>query len=112
MPKAEGTKHDSDKVRLDLLPPYPLECIAEILTYGAQKYSPWNWTKGIHYSRLYRATLSHLFAWARGEILDPESGKPHLWHAGCNILFLIWHSEYRPDLNDIHPPSLTSIREP
>jgi hypothetical protein len=85
----KGIKHDQDKLPLHLLPVDALEAITEILQFGAVKYSPRNWEKGMDWSRVYRATLSHLFKWWRGEATDEETGKSHLWHAGCCILFLI-----------------------
>lgn len=35
------------------------------------------------------AGMRHLFAWAEGEQLDPDSGLPHLWKALANIAILI-----------------------
>jgi hypothetical protein len=95
-------KFDSDKPRLDLLPTYPLEEIAKVLAAGAVKYSEWNWTNGFKWSRLSGAALRHLFAHMRGEDKDPETGLSHLAHAGCCILFLIWHERHRKDLDDRH----------
>ena len=48
-----------------------------------------NWEKGMAWSRVYRACLGHLFAWFMRRGPDAETGKSHLWHAGCCILFLI-----------------------
>lgn len=86
-----GTKHDSGKVMLELLPFESLEQIAQVLTFGAKKYAAHNWRGGFAWSRLLGACLRHLFAWARGQDNDPESGLSHLAHAGCCILFLIAH---------------------
>lgn len=99
-PPSEGTKHDSDKIRMELLPAYSLEQIAKVLTFGARKYDSWNWTKGFDFSRLQGATQRHLAAWSKGEDTDPESGISHLAHAGCCILFLLWMERHRPDLDD------------
>ena len=85
----EGQKFDKDKPRLDLLPFDALEAISEILAFGAKKYGDRNWEKGMDWSRLFRATLGHLWSWWRGAKADEETGKSHLWHAGCCILFLI-----------------------
>ena len=85
----EATKHDSEKLPLHLLPPDALEAIAEILAFGAKKYASRNWEKGMAWSRVYRACLGHLFAWFMRRGPDAETGKSHLWHAGCCILFLI-----------------------
>lgn len=95
-----GTKFDEDKVRMELLPFYPLWAIANVLTFGAKKYAPWNWTKGFLYSRLIGATMRHLGAWSSGEDKDPESKMSHLWHAACCLVFLIWMEKFRPDLDD------------
>ena len=95
-----GLKYDTGKPRMDLLPAYSLEQIALVLGVGAQKYSSWNWSKGIAYSRLLGACLRHLYAWARREKSDPESGLSHLAHAGCCILFLLWMEKNRQDLDD------------
>lgn len=85
----EGKKFDKEKLRVDLLPPDALEEIAKVLTFGAQKYGDRNWEYGMKWSRPYGAILRHLWAWWKGEDIDPESGISHLGHAGCNILFLI-----------------------
>ena len=85
----EGRKDDSQKLPIHLLPTDALECIAEILDFGAKKYAPRNWEKGMAWSRVYRACIGHLWKWWRGAPADEETGKSHLWHAGCCILFLI-----------------------
>lgn len=97
-----GTKNDTEKNRLDLLPTEALEEIAKVLTFGAKKYADYNWTKGFVWSRLLGATLRHLFAFMRGEDKDPESGISHLAHAGCCILFLLYHEKHHTDLDDRH----------
>ena len=86
-----GTKHDSGKIRVDLLPTEALTEVAKVLTFGASKYDAWNWKKGFAWSRLYGAALRHLFAWHQREDHDPESGLLHLAHAGCCVLFLLAH---------------------
>jgi len=105
---SSGTKSDEGKNRLDLLPTESLEEIAKVLTFGAKKYATsevagdYNWTKGFTWSRLLGATLRHLFAFMRGEDKDPESGISHLAHAGCCILFLLYHEKHHTKLDDRH----------
>jgi hypothetical protein len=82
-------KFDKDKPRFDLLPVLPLEEVIKVFTYGAKKYADRNWERGFVYSRPYGACLRHIFAWWRGESIDPESNISHLAHAACNILFLL-----------------------
>lgn len=93
----ESTKYDEGKTPLDLLSPYFLQGIAEVLKFGAEKYAPYNWAKGIKYSRVFSAMQRHLWAFWCGEDLDPDSEQPHLWHAGCCLMFLI-HYEILPEL--------------
>lgn len=82
-------KFDTDKLRYDLVPPSAFRALAEILTYGAKKYKPNNWRYVEDYDRYTAALYRHLEAWRAGEECDEESGKPHLWHALCNVAFLI-----------------------
>lgn len=84
-------KADGGKARPDLLPFSALESVSQVLAFGAVKYGPHNWRRGngLAYSRLLGAALRHLFAFARREENDPETGLPHLAHAACCILFLL-----------------------
>lgn len=93
-------KHDAGKNRMDLLDPVAIEKLAEVLTFGAQKYEPGNWMKGISYGRLIAAALRHIFSFMRGEDCDPESGLSHIAHAMCCCMFLLWMSQNRTDLDD------------
>lgn len=85
----EGRKNDQEKNRLDLLPFDALEEVGQILTLGAAKYGVGNWRKGMAWHRLFGAALRHLWAWYRREETDPESGRSHLAHAACCVLFLL-----------------------
>lgn len=89
--RREATKFDKGKPSMDLLPPKALKGIAEVFGYGAKKYEDFNYKqgKGLLWSRVYAACLRHLNDWNDGEDLDPESGKPHLYHAGCCVMMLI-----------------------
>jgi len=82
------------KTRLDLLPVGALRQIAEVLGYGAAKYSANNWARGTEWSRYYAALQRHLFAWWEGEDVDPETGASHLAHAGCCLLFLLEYERH------------------
>lgn len=92
-PAKKGVKFDHGKTRFDLLPPEGVEAVAVILTNGATKYGDRNWEQGMDWSRPFGACLRHLFAWWGGEKLDRDSGKSHLWHAACNIFFLITYEK-------------------
>lgn len=97
---AGAMKFDEEKPRMELLDPYAMEQLALVLTFGAKKYEPWNWTKGLAFSRLIGAALRHLFAFAKGEDLDPESGLSHLAHAMCCLMFLVSMTKRHPEFDD------------
>ena len=92
--ETKGMKFDGEKPRWDLLPYDQVEKIVRVLTIGARKYKPDNWQKVKDPINRYSAALMrHIVAWEKGEIMDPETGEEHLAHAGCCLLFLMWHSE-------------------
>lgn len=92
----QGHKYDGNKPQFRLVPPKALQEVAEVLTFGAKKYSPDNWKYVDKATERYLdATLRHINAVQRGEVLDPESGNHHYAHAVCSLLFLLelWHEE-------------------
>ena len=85
-------KNDSGKDEFEYIPFDLLSDVNTVLRYGAKKYKFENWKKeGFQYSRAYNALLRHIFAFWRGEDVDPESGMSHIDHAMCNLLFLKYH---------------------
>jgi hypothetical protein len=89
-----GTKFDSGKPMWELLPYDAIEEAVKILTSGANKYGSRNWEKGIPYGRIFGALMRHLNSWWMSKVFgtdgkDPESGRSHLSHALCELLFLI-----------------------
>jgi len=82
-----------------LLPFDTLKGIVEVLMFGKQKYGENSWQLVPEAKkRYYDAMMRHITAWWSGEKLDSESGKNHLFHAGCCLIFLIWF-ELNKDLN-------------
>lgn len=90
---SEGRKDDATKARLDLIPPELLFAVGDILNFGSVKYGERNWEKGMAWSRVFGALMRHMWAWWGGEKGDSETGKSHLWHAGCCIAFLIAYEQ-------------------
>lgn len=105
-----GRKNDQEKNRLELFPYDALIAISHVLTFGAKKYGDRNWEKGMRWSRVYAATLRHLFAWFMCDIptkvnyafgeFDEETKFSHLWHAGCCIVFLICYESRQVGIDD------------
>ena len=94
-----GLKYDGDKPMLDLIPPEAIMAIGRVMTYGAQKYGPNNW-QGVEPRRYVAALLRHLMAYQAGEVNDPESGMPHLWHVATNAAFLVVLGGEKPSFAD------------
>lgn len=80
--------------------------ICAVFHYGAQKYAPWNWAKGMPWSVPVECAKRHLVAAMRGERTDPESGETHLGHAGCNLVMLLHYVEHYREGDDLPPLSV------
>lgn len=83
-----GIKHDSGKLDYTLIPWDGMDDVVKVLDFGAKKYSRDNWRK-VGFHRYLCAAFRHLIAHSKGELNDPESGLPHLAHAGCCVLFML-----------------------
>jgi hypothetical protein len=88
-PAKGGIKFDENKTQLDLIPPALIEEVGKVMTLGAKKYAPYNWLKGMDFSRAYAAAQRHMNDWNKGEDNDPETGISHLAHAATCIGFLL-----------------------
>lgn len=95
-----GTKNDSNKPDLSLIPKDALWGTAAALTFGAKKYNRHNFKNGIAYSRLVAATMRHLTAWNEGEDLDNESLLNHLDHAMASLAMLKFMAVNKPEFDD------------
>jgi hypothetical protein len=86
----KGVKHDQEKPRYSLLPPFALEEVVKVLTFGSKKYADFNWMELENPNdRLFSATNRHMWAWQRGEKLDSETMCNHLASAITNLLFML-----------------------
>lgn len=89
--------------------------VADVLTYGAEKYSKPplhdSWKEVPEGERRYTDALyRHLHAYlVEGEELDPESGKHHFAHAMCNMHFL--YEMRKMDEAGTRPPARTGTLE-
>jgi len=111
----EGRKDDQGKAPWHLAPWDSFRAIITVLAFGAKKYEPRNWEKGMAWSRPYDAAIRHLTAWWDGEPCDPETGYSHLWHLGCCVVFLIAYEIRGVGLDDrprTHTPPPTPQEHP
>ena len=97
---SNGRKFDGGKLEYGLLPPLALEETVKVLTFGAQKYERDNWKKVPDSKRRYFDAMErHIWAYKKGEQMDPESGIHPLAHAMCCLMFLYEH-DIMYSLND------------
>ncbi len=87
-PEKGGIKWDGGKVRFELIPPEAVYGAAKVFTYGAKKYADNNWAKGMNWMRLFGSLSRHIWSWAWGQDLDPDTGFHHLDMALCNLMML------------------------
>lgn len=99
-------KFDEGKPRLSLLPLEVLTSVAQVLEYGANKYSDNNWRSDPDVGSLSKwssSALRHFLSWIAGEDIDPESKLHHIDHAICQLMFLRyfliegWGEDFRND---------------
>lgn len=75
----------------------------KVLDFGAQKYAPFNWAKGMKWSVCIGCIGRHLYGYPTGHAMwhdarsiDPDSGLMHVGHVGANVMFLLeYMSTYR-----------------
>lgn len=81
-------KFDQGKPRYSLVPPHALEAVAQVLTFGAEKYEANSWQNVEDKDRYLDALMRHVEAVRKGEIYDEESGLQHMAHVAVNSMFL------------------------
>lgn len=93
----KSLKADSGKRRWDLLPIRGVAAVADVMEFGAKKYSEGDWLKGIESARLLAACQRHLYEEqiAPGS-RDPESNLSHVAHAAANLLMWEHLRQTRP----------------
>ena len=102
---SQKAKADAGKAEIRLVPMEIVWAIAWIRMYGNRKYGdPENW-KLVEPERYRDALMRHLLAYiSNPKSVDEESGYPHLWHAACNMAFLM-HFDYGEEV--LHDPNKT-----
>lgn len=82
----------------DLVPYQEItDAYIRVAEFGAKKYAPWNWSKGLPRVQLLCSLLRHTFAYLRGEERDSESGLLHtdhiIWNAAAICHSVHWNLE-------------------
>jgi hypothetical protein len=88
MPKnvSGASREKLETLPYDLVPFQEItDSFVRVAEFGAIKYEPWNWSKGLSRVQLMGSLLRHIFAYLRGQDRDTDSGLLHtdhiLWNA-------------------------------
>ena len=95
----------NDKPRPDLISPFFLMRLGEHLRKGANKYTEWNWAKGIPSSRCFESCIRHLMQYAMG-----KRDEDHLSAAAFNIMAIIHNEETEGKAALVESGSISSAR--
>lgn len=112
----QAMRFNDGKPQYSLIDLQALEQCARVLEFGAKKYARNNWKKGLPITQILDSLLRHVAALASGELIDPESGLPHIGHIQCNAMFLggknntvdVVESTKKVTLRGLCPPSVSS----
>jgi len=96
----KGSRYNEGKIKWSLVPQSALLPMVEVLEFGAKKYAPHNWKKGLSITEICESLKRHLDAFMEGEDLDLESGLHHVGHMQCNTLFLSYMLQNMSELDD------------
>src|SRR6476659_11327778 len=132
---AKGKRYNKGKVRYELIPDYPLYCLAMVYTLGAHKYSVYkdengklikgvdipyeeahkyelvedgadNWKLGLSCKETRASITRHEKDYDAGEDFDKELGTYHLANAAWGLFALLDQYKTHPELDDRKPAYL------
>ena len=91
------------KIATNLVPYEAIAAIALGLNYGAVKYEPHNFKKGLSYTQLLESLKRHIAAIERHENIDADSGLPH-WALICSSAAMLAHNIMQGVIIEDRPP--------
>jgi hypothetical protein len=87
----KALRFNEGKLKWGLIHWPSLDPFVRVMMFGASKYAPENWKKGLDRTEILESAQRHLIALFNGEENDPESGLSHAGHVMCNMMFYIFH---------------------
>lgn len=107
-------RFDTGKPQLELISPVAMIGLASILTFGAKKYAPNNWRKGMSWSRCLGSLKRHLALFEMGQDVDTDpncegcksenclnhTNLLHIDQILCNAMFLSEYARTHKELDD------------
>lgn len=97
--KEKALRYNQGKPKWSLVHFKSLEPMVKVLMYGAAKYAPDNWKKGLDRREILESMQRHLAALIDGEEIDSESHEHHIGHIMCNCMFYSYFNVVDEDLS-------------
>lgn len=85
--RTKAKRFSTGKRKWQLVHYKSIEPMVEVLEFGAIKYAPDDWKKGLDKKEILESMMRHLTALMDGESKDSESGISHMGHIMCNAMF-------------------------
>lgn len=83
---------ETPKIDHTLLPLDALDEISRALMIGRERHGAWTWKENPKaWTEILAKTQRHIFAFQRGEMVDPTTGLYHISCAIANLMFLQSH---------------------
>jgi len=98
MEETKGLRFNQGKRKWSLVDYKSLEPMIEVLEFGAKKYSPDNWKKGLDKKEILESMMRHLAALMDGQSNDPETELSHMGHIMCNAMFYSYFEQKDKEL--------------
>ncbi len=95
---------DTDSMAYDLISPIGLERLAKTCRTGEQKYSAYNWEKGMPIRDFLNHAISHVYTYLSG-----DRSEDHLAHAAWNLFGAIHSEEHWSTLNSEEENKLREV---
>ena len=105
----QALRYNQGKLEWSLVDFDSLEGLVRVLEYGKDKYARDNWRLGMPVTQVTESLMRHLFAFAKGEDVDPESGCRHISHVLCNAMFLEYILREKQHYDDRKPSNLNDL---
>lgn len=102
MEKDKADRYNQGKLQWHLIDWKSLEPMVEVLMFGAKKYAPNNWKRGLDPDEVLDCTMRHLVAVMNNQEYDEESNKHHMGHVMCNAMFYLHFYNKTKRANEIH----------
>jgi len=97
--KEKALRYNQGKPKWSLVHFKSLEPMVKVLMYGADKYAPDNWKKGLNEKEILDSMQRHLAALIDGQVIDEESKLHHIGHIMCNCMFYSYFNVVGGDIS-------------